>query len=200
MGGSKDEHEEAAYDEEAADEEDDEAEGDGDWGAALRGARFPVGTRVVVDEGTAPGVRDRRAPPSPRSSRATAAMGLSPSRRQQERPVPAHASHLLSANNRGERPFALMQQLVEKEGLEFIGSQVWTRSSARSTSWAATTRETSRLSPSLVASSEVLKDGLQPRLRRLARRTPGVECSLADFVGRANGHLKGLWTTASALC
>ena len=62
MGGSKDEHEEVAYDDEAADEEDDEAEGDGDWGAALRGARFPVGTRVFVDEGTAPGVRDRRAP------------------------------------------------------------------------------------------------------------------------------------------
>jgi hypothetical protein len=81
VGGSKDEHEEAAYDEEAADEEDDEAEGDGDWGAALRGARFPVGTRVVVDESTAPGVRNRRAPPSPRSSRVTAAMGLSPSRR-----------------------------------------------------------------------------------------------------------------------
>ena len=38
MGGSKDEDEEAAYDEEEADEEDDEAEGDGDWGAALRGA------------------------------------------------------------------------------------------------------------------------------------------------------------------
>ena len=139
-------------------------------------------------------------PPSSRSSQATAAMGLSPSRWQQERPVPAHASHLLSANNRGERPFALMQQLVKKEGLEFIGAQVWTRSSARSTSWAATTRETSRLSPSLVASSEMLKGGLQPRLRRLARRTPCVECSLADFVGRANGHLKGLWTTASALC
>jgi hypothetical protein len=139
-------------------------------------------------------------PPSSRSSQATAAMGLSPSRWQQERPVPAHASHLLSANNRGERPFALMQQLAKKEGLEFIGAQVWTRSSARSTSWAATTRETSRLSPSLVASSEMLKGGLQPRLRRLARRTPCVECSLADFVGRANGHLKGLWTTASALC
>lgn len=92
MGGSKDDDEEAAYDEEEADEEDDEAEGDGDWGAALRGARFPVGTRVFVDEGTATGVRDRRAPPSPRSSRAKAAMGLSPSRRRRPRCRALHYS------------------------------------------------------------------------------------------------------------
>ena len=44
-------------------EEDKEAEDDGDWDAALRGERMPVGTRVFVDEGTAAGVSGRRAFP-----------------------------------------------------------------------------------------------------------------------------------------
>ena len=43
--------------------EEEEEEAAGDWDTAVRGPRMRVGTRVFVDEGTAPGVRGRRAFP-----------------------------------------------------------------------------------------------------------------------------------------
>jgi hypothetical protein len=44
----------------AALEEEEEEEAAGDWDTAVRRPRMPVGTRVFVDEGTAPGVRGPR--------------------------------------------------------------------------------------------------------------------------------------------
>ena len=41
-------------------EEEEEEEAAGDWDTAVRGPRMRVGTRVFVDEGTAPGVRGPR--------------------------------------------------------------------------------------------------------------------------------------------
>ena len=76
-------------------EEDKEAEDDGDWDAALRGERMPVGTRVFVDEGTAAGVSGRRAFPffAVISRHLPGCRyGVKPQEaRQHERSVPAHA-------------------------------------------------------------------------------------------------------------
>ena len=98
-GGSEEDKEEEDDDddeeEEEGEEEDKEAEDDGDWDAALRGERMPVGTRVFVDEGTAAGVSGRRAFPFfAIISRYLPGCryGVRPQEaRQHERSVPAHA-------------------------------------------------------------------------------------------------------------
>jgi hypothetical protein len=101
-GGSEEDKEEEEDDDDEEEEGDDdgeeeekEAEDDGDWDAALRGERMPVGTRVFVDEGTAAGVSGRRAFPFfAIISRYLPGCryGVKPQEaRQHERSVPAHA-------------------------------------------------------------------------------------------------------------
>ena len=79
----------------ATDEEADAAEGDGDWDAALRGLRLPVGKRVFVDEGTKGCVSGRRAAPFfvvISSHCSGCCYEVKPfEARQHERAVPAHA-------------------------------------------------------------------------------------------------------------
>ena len=68
----EEEDDEEGEEEDDEDEDEGEAEGGGVWNAALRELRLSVGTRVLVDEGTAKGVRGYRVVPTWRSSRATA--------------------------------------------------------------------------------------------------------------------------------